>query len=147
MLLSFKLDRTKKCSSSVLPAHKNVILNLDATHGARQSLLCLLKRIHNVMSTIPFSLGNVNASQAEKLNRLQKVFAGQASGNIGKLTPEILKMLKNKMESNGINVASILPGPIQEHPDDMVKIAEEIATAGSEGTVCCTVVGKKFKIT
>ena len=39
-------------------------------------------------------------------------------------------MLKNKMASNGINVASILPGPIQEHPDDMVKIAEEIATAG-----------------
>ena len=82
------------------------------------------------MSTIPFSLGNVNASQAEKLNRLQKAFAGQASGNIGKLTPEILKMLKNKMESNGINVASIMPGRIQEHPDDMVKIAEEIAAAG-----------------
>ena len=82
------------------------------------------------MSAIPFSLGNVNASQTEKLNRLQKAFAGQASGNIGKLTPEILKMLKNKMESNGINVASIMPGRIQEHPDDIVKIAEEIAAAG-----------------
>ena len=39
-------------------------------------------------------------------------------------------MFKNKMESNGINVASIMPGRIQEHPDDLVKIAEEIATAG-----------------
>ena len=34
------------------------------------------------------------------------------------------------MESNGINVASIMPGRIQEHPDDIVKIAEEIAAAG-----------------
>ena len=54
------------------------------THGARQSPQYLLKRIHNVMSTIPFSLGNVNASQAEKLNRLQKAFAGQASGKYWK---------------------------------------------------------------
>ena len=55
-------------------------------------------------------------------------------------------MLKNKMESNGINVASIMPGRIQEHPDDLVKIAEEIAAAGLvEGTVCRTVVGKNSR--
>ena len=72
-------------------------LRTAVPHTGKIKSIVSTERIHNVMSTIPFSLENVNASQAEKLNRLQKAFAGQASGNIGKLTPEILKMLKNKM--------------------------------------------------
>jgi cytochrome P450 len=77
------------------------------------------------------AIGNIHATETEKLNRLQSAFAGQATGGgLSALTPEIVNMLKNKMLVNGVNVASLMPGRIHHNPNDLKVITNELVETG-----------------